>query len=77
MSEKSYSDGTLLAEEQRVTWLGRILRATSLDEIPELLNVFKGERFLQPWVAYGGNFGLIRDPEYQTDHHRGHSDHAK
>jgi len=43
MSEKSYSDGTLLAEEQRVTWLGRILRATSLDEIPELLNVFKGE----------------------------------
>ena len=43
MSEKSYSNGTLAAEEQRVTWLGRILRATSLDEIPELLNVFKGE----------------------------------
>ena len=43
MSEKSSPDGTLLAEEQRVTWLGRILRATSLDEIPELLNVFKGE----------------------------------
>ena len=43
MSEKSYSDGTLLVKEQRVTWLGRILRATSLDEIPELFNVFKGE----------------------------------
>jgi len=43
MSDKSYPDGTLLTEEQRVTWLGRILRATSLDEIPELLNVFKGE----------------------------------
>ena len=43
MSEKTNPDGTLLAEEQRVTWLGRILRATSLDEIPELFNVFKGE----------------------------------
>jgi len=43
MSEKSYPDGTPLAEEERVTLLGRILRATSLDEIPELYNVLKGE----------------------------------
>ncbi len=43
MSDESGSDGTLLAENQRITRLGRILRATSLDEILELYNVFKGE----------------------------------
>ncbi|HUV26151.1 MAG TPA: sugar transferase [Anaerolineales bacterium] len=43
MSEKFSTDGRLLPEEQRVTWLGRVLRTTSLDEVPELINVFKGE----------------------------------
>jgi sugar transferase EpsL len=43
MSDESGSDGTLLDEKQRTTRLGRILRATSLDEILELYNVFKGE----------------------------------
>jgi lipopolysaccharide/colanic/teichoic acid biosynthesis glycosyltransferase len=43
MSEESGPNGNLLAEEQRITWLGKILRATSLDEILELYNVFKGE----------------------------------
>lgn len=43
MSENHHPDGKLLSKEQRVTGFGRLLRATSLDEIPELFNVFKGE----------------------------------
>ena len=33
----------LLADEQRLTAFGRILRSTSLDELPELLNVVRGD----------------------------------
>ena len=36
-------DGCLLPDTQRLTRLGRFLRATSLDELPELINVMKGE----------------------------------
>ena len=43
MSLESGPDGNLLPEEQRITRLGRILRATSLDQILELYNVLKGE----------------------------------
>lgn len=43
MSDESDSEGNLLPEEQRITKLGRILRATSMDEILEFFNVFKGE----------------------------------
>ena len=38
--------GHLLSDEQRLTSLGRFLRATSLDELPELWNVLKGEMSL-------------------------------
>lgn len=38
--------GRLLPDEQRLTNFGRRLRATSLDELPELLNVLKGEMSL-------------------------------
>ena len=43
MSEESDSDGNYLSEKKRITPLGKILRATSLDEMLELLNVIKGE----------------------------------
>lgn len=33
-------------DEQRVTWIGRLLRATSFDELPELLNVLRGDMSL-------------------------------
>ena len=36
-------EGCLLPDDQRLTRLGRFLRATSLDELPELVNVLKGE----------------------------------
>ena len=35
-----------LTDEQRMTRIGRILRATSIDELPELLNVIRGEMSL-------------------------------
>jgi len=35
--------GALLPDEQRLTWVGKWVRKTSLDEIPQLINVIKGE----------------------------------
>ncbi|MBI9079378.1 MAG: sugar transferase [Pseudodesulfovibrio sp.] len=39
-------DGTLLPDCDRLTPFGRFLRSTSLDELPELINVLKGEMSL-------------------------------
>lgn len=36
------ADGNLLPDEQRLTRYGKILRSTSLDELPELFNIFLG-----------------------------------
>lgn len=37
------SDGNLLPDEKRMTKYGRVLRSTSLDELPELINILKGD----------------------------------
>jgi sugar transferase EpsL len=37
------SDGQLLPDAERLTGLGRFLRASSIDELPELINVLRGE----------------------------------
>ena len=39
-------DGTKLSDEERLSKLGRWLRATSLDELPELVNVLRGQMSL-------------------------------
>jgi sugar transferase EpsL len=38
--------GNLLSDKDRLTRFGKLLRATSLDELPELINVLKGEMSL-------------------------------
>ena len=43
MTDKRASDGNLLPDEQRQTRFGTWLRSTSLDELPELLNIIKGD----------------------------------
>lgn len=43
MTEKRNEHGNLLPEEERLIRLGSLLRASSLDEIPEIINVFIGE----------------------------------
>ena len=43
MTDARDPNGNLLPDEQRMTPFGQILRTTSLDELPELFNVFKGE----------------------------------
>jgi len=46
MNNKRDSNGKLLSNNQRITPLGRFLRATSLDELPELFNVLRGDMSL-------------------------------
>ncbi len=46
MTDERGPDGALLPDNQRLTAFGRGLRATSLDELPELWNVLRGEMSL-------------------------------
>lgn len=46
MTDARDAKGQLLSDAERLTKLGRFLRRTSLDELPELINVIKGEMSL-------------------------------
>lgn len=43
MSNAKDENGEFLPDKQRITKFGRILRSTSLDELPELFNILKGD----------------------------------
>nr|WP_262897494.1 sugar transferase [Algoriphagus aestuariicola] len=46
MNDRRAEDGILLSDGMRITWLGKFVRMTSLDEIPQLINVLKGDMSL-------------------------------
>lgn len=46
MTDERDAEGNLLPDEVRLTSFGRLLRSTSLDELPELINILKGEMSL-------------------------------
>ena len=46
MTDERDSNGKLLPDEKRMTPIGRFVRSTSLDELPQLLNVLKGDMSL-------------------------------
>lgn len=43
MTDDTDSNGNLLPDEERLTDFGKLLRSTSLDELPELFNILKGD----------------------------------
>lgn len=43
MTDQRDEKGNLLADEVRLTGVGKLLRSTSLDELPELINILKGD----------------------------------
>ena len=46
MTDERDADGNLLPDAQRLTRVGRLVRSTSIDELPQLWNVLKGDMAL-------------------------------
>lgn len=67
MTDARDENGELLSDEVRLTKFGRALRTTSLDELPELWNIFKGDMSI-----VGPRPLLVRYLPYYTEeeHHR-------
>lgn len=46
MTDERDEDGNLLPDEKRLTKIGRFVRSTSIDELPQLINVLRGDMAL-------------------------------
>jgi len=46
MTDERDAEGNLLPDEQRLTKVGKFVRSTSIDELPQLVNVLKGDMAL-------------------------------
>ncbi len=65
MNNKKDASGNLLSDEIRLTKYGKFLRSTSLDELPELLNILKGDMSI-----VGPRPQLVRDMVFMSDAQR-------
>ena len=65
MSNKKDKDGNLLPDEERLNGYGKFLRSTSLDELPELFNIFVGHMAL-----IGPRPQLVRDMVFMSEEQR-------
>ena len=63
MTDEKDKEGNLLSDKDRLTKFGKFLRSTSLDEIPELWNVIKGE------MSLVGPSYLAKYNEYEKRRH--------
>lgn len=68
MTDERDANGTLLPDDVRLTSFGKALRATSLDELPELFNILKGD------MSFVGPRPLLVDylPRYNERQRRRH-----
>ena len=72
MTDERDENGELLPDEQRLTKFGKVLRATSLDELPEAFNILKGDM-----SVIGPRPLLVKYlPRYSERQHRRHIDRS-
>ncbi len=65
MTDKRDENGELLPDGERLTKFGKFLRSTSLDELPELWNIIKGDMSI-----VGPRPQLVRDMVFMTEEQR-------